>query len=151
MNVELIRGRGGRWNPAPPTTPSGHLDDVAFGQQPLGSPSLLHPVFQFFALDVTITVLPGHSVSSAWEAGLSLSLQLVLGAGQLSKLPGPWGIQTREFSRLRPWKPRMRNNPSVTGIRFHHTLVTVFSGSCAQCPTVSRCTFSGLPLGVGKG
>lgn len=87
----------------PPTTaPSGHLDDVAFGRQPLGSRSLLHPVLQFFTLHVTVTVLPGHSVSSAREAGLSLSLQLVLGAGQLSKLPGPGEFRPE---RSQGWGP----------------------------------------------
>lgn len=90
MNVELIRGRGGRWNPAPPTTtPSGHLDDVAFGQQPLGSPSLLHPVFVLHSRC--------HRYCTPWALRqLSLGSRPVsepaAGAGRWAALQAPWTL-----------------------------------------------------------
>lgn len=146
-NMEFLRGRGRKWHPALPSC--SHLVTfmmLLFGQQPFGysstAPTLcLSSLFTFKCHSYcTLCVL-----ASAQEAGPVFSLQLVLGARQLSKLPGHWGIQTREFSRLGP-------GCSVTRIRFHQ-----HSSNCLDSlegplfpPSLQTLGFSGLDLGEGK-
>lgn len=138
VNVELIRGRGRRWNPAPAPTlapqPSGHLADAPLGRQPL-LPSPLPPC------QCHGHCAPGHSSSVSSRGSLSRSLQLVLGTGQLSR-PRALGNSDQRVLKVGPWKLRMSSNPSVTRIGFHQHLV--LSASLAALLS------SGLTLGEGQ-
>lgn len=117
------------------------------GPQPPGFPSLPPPHFS------VSSSLYYHSFCTSWALWSAPKASPVSepgpGVGQLSKLPGPWGIQTREFSRLGPWKRRMSNNPPVTGIRFHQHSSNCVLCSPTPCPTVFSCVFSGMALGEG--
>lgn len=124
-------------SPLPPPSLSGHPDDGSLWAAATGC-SLSTPTLCFsslFTFSISV-VLPGRFCLLRKQA-LSLSLPPVLGAGQLSKLPGPWGVQCGEFSRLGPWKQRMSNNAAVTRIGFHqragHCLCSLQPLSMPHC------------------
>lgn len=65
---------------------------LLFGQQPFDYSPMAPTLCLSSLLNVTVTVLPVHLCQ---EAGPVFSLQLVLGAWQLSRFPGHWGIQPK--------------------------------------------------------
>lgn len=112
-------GVGSGLQPSLRRSPSGHLDDPCLWTAAPWPPPGCSPRLCISAsLDCHSYCTP-CLFSSAQEAGPASSLRLVLGTGQLFQPPGHWGILSREFSRSRPWKLRMSNNPSATRIRFH--------------------------------